>query len=69
MNKNNNLCDNKKLLCCSILTKAVQKFAYYAQDLPLKYCDSYIIIRHSPVVDCPDPVAVPHSVMMCLVVE
>jgi len=47
----------------------IKKFAYCSHDLPSKYCDSCMIIRHSSLVHCIDFVAVPHSVMMCLVIK
>jgi hypothetical protein len=36
-----------------------KKFAYCSHDLPLKCCDSCMMIRHSSLVDSIDFVAVP----------
>jgi len=46
-----------------------KKFTYYSHDLTSQYCDSCMMIRNSSVVDSIDFVAVPHSVMMCFVIE
>jgi hypothetical protein len=46
-----------------------KKFTYCSHDLTSQCCDSCMMIRCSSVVDSITFIAVPHSVMMCLVIE